>query len=360
MRARSLATAASVVALAAAGLVSAPASADAHGPAHEANARANIFVWTQDYQDGQKSNHLVVADAHGRHERVLTHPGPGVQDIDPRIAPDGHAVLFERDTDNKPSVAGIVGLDGHAERIVPLDCTDPCAGVATPVWTPDGRHVVFSRVIGPFDRVNTSARSAVLWRSDLDGSHLTRLSQRGIDGAYEDYDASFAPAGYIVFVRVRNADIHNAVFRMNADGSHVRQLTPWSLSGDLPAVSPADVGPTKDLVTFETYGQGPPDGSSQAIATVPATCRSLAACTARIRTLTPTMPRSATDFTENFNPSWSPDGRRIAYVAFEYLKGADKGTGQIRTMRFDGRRKRVLSRDHYFDYRPAWGQAPAR
>ena len=61
----------------------------------------------------------------------------------------------------------------------------------------------------------------------LDGSHLTRLSQRGIDGAYEDYDASFAPAGYLVFDRIRNADIRNAVFRMDADGPRVQQCTPW-------------------------------------------------------------------------------------------------------------------------------------
>ena len=267
-----------VVGLVCAGSTAAFASTNGTDRRH---SDAGFLVWTQNYQDGTRSEHLVLADARGAHERVLTHPGPGVQDIDPSISPDGRTVMFERDADGQASTAAVVSINGSGERTLPLPCADPCVSIAHPVWTPDGRHVVFSRVIGPFDQVNNSARSAVLWRAALDGSHLTRLSQRGIDGAYEDYDASFAPAGYLVFDRIRNADIRNAVFRMDADGSHVRQLTPWSLSADLPYVSPARHGPTKDLVVFETYGQGPPDGATQAVATVPATCHSLADCGAR-------------------------------------------------------------------------------
>jgi hypothetical protein len=80
----------------------------------------------------------------------------------------------------------------------------------------------------------------------------------------------------LTFVRVRNRDIKVAVFRMRPDGSQVRQLTPWRLGGDLPDVSPATHGPTKDLVVFETFGTGAPEGSQQDIATVPATCLPLA------------------------------------------------------------------------------------
>ena len=195
----------------------------------------------------------------------------------------------------------------------------------------------------------------MLWRSDLDGSHLTRLSQRGIDGAYEDYDASFAPAGYLVFVRVRNSDIHNALFRMDADGTHVHQLTPWSLGADLPEVSPAWVGPSRDSVVFETYGQGAPDGVSAAIATVPATCGSIADCTSRIRYLTSSNALP----TANFNPAWSPDGRQIAYVHFSYV---DPGpaVGDIWRMRFDGAGKTAVTSDPRFEFRPDWGPAVQR
>jgi Tol biopolymer transport system component len=320
-------------------------------PTSHADARG-VLAWSRfdDFEDG--TARIVRGDPNGGSAQALTHPPTGSQDIDPQIAPDGGAVLFERDTDGQGSTVGIVSVHGYGERRLPLRCDDPCAGVSHPVWTPDGRHVVFSRVVGPFDAVNTSARSAVLWRSDLDGSHLTRLSQRGIDGQYEDYDASFAPAGYIVFLRIRNADIHNALFRMNSDGSHVHQLTPWSLGGDLPSVSSATSGPTRDSVVFETFGQGAPDGIAQAIATVPATCGSLADCTSRIRYLTPR--RKLPD--QNFNPTWSPDGRRIAYVHYSYTDPGP-GVGDIWTMRWDGSRKTAVSTDPRFEFRPAWGRA---
>ena len=62
------------------------------------------------------------------------------------------------------------------------------------------------------------------------------------------------------------------------------------------------------------------------------------------------------DYTASFNPSWSPDGRSIAYVGFEFVQGAAKASGSIRTMRFDCSHQCRLSKDSYFDYRPAWGR----
>ena len=142
-------------------------------------------------------------------------------------------------------------------------------------------------MIGPFDLINQSAHSAVLYTARPDGSGMRRLSQRGIDGVYEDYHARFAASGkYLIFVRVRNRDIKSAVFRMRPDGSGVRQLTPWRLDADIPDLSLAAHGPAKDLVVFETFGHGPPKGSQQDIATVPATCHPLAACIREIRYVT--------------------------------------------------------------------------
>ena len=68
--------------------------------------------------------------------------------------------------------------------------------------------------------------------------------------------------------------------------------------------------PTKDLVVFETFGHGPPEGSQQDIATVPATCFPLADCTSKIRYVTNNGPGPAT----SYNPAWSPNGTRIAFT----------------------------------------------
>ena len=89
-----------------------------------------------------------------------------------------------------------------------------------------------------------------------------------------------------------------------------RQLTPWRLDADVPDLSLAAHGPTKDLVVFETFGQGAPKGSQQDIATVPATCHPLAACIREIRYVTHNGAGPGT----SFNPSWSPGGKRIAFT----------------------------------------------
>jgi Tol biopolymer transport system component len=214
---------------------------------------------------------------------------------------------------------------------------------------------VFTRVMGPFDAVNESARSAVLWKSKLDGSRLVRLSEPGIDGVFEDYGATFAPGGYIVFIRVRNADIKSAAFRMDADGSNVRRLTPWSLDADELSVSPAKSGPSEDLVVFETYGHGAPDGISQAVATVSAKSDCRHGC-GRIDYLT--RPRSLP--VQHFNPTWSPDGEQVAYVRFSFVENDTPPVrGDIWRMRWDGADKTSVSRSpRLFDFRPAWGWRP--
>lgn len=245
----------------------------------------------------------------------------------------------------------VVGADGQGAHTVPVSCADPCAGVEDPGWTPDGQRIVFTRVIGPFDQVNTSARSAVLYTARPDGSGMRRLSQPGIDGVYEDYRARYAADGqYLIFVRVRNSDIKSAVFRMRPDGSDVRQLTPWEVDADEPDLSLAVDGPTKDLVAFETFGHGPPDGSQQDIATVPATCRPLAACTGEIRYVT----HNGSGPRTSFNPSWSPDGRRIAFTDALFPQDGP-AIGDIWTVRPDGSGRQQVSRSPRFEFRPDWG-----
>jgi TolB protein len=312
----------------------------------------STVYWSQFVDVHFSGSRIVAADPHGRHFRALTHPGPGVQDIDPKVSSQGTRILFERDLPDT-SVIGIVRADGRGERVLDLRCTDPCVGVGTPSWTPDGRHIIYTRGIGPFDQVNGSLRSGVLWRSNLDGSHQVRLSERGIDGAYEDYNATFAPDGYIVFMRIRNADIKSAAFRMDADGSDVRRLTPWALDADELSVSPAPSGPTEDLVVFETYGHGPPDGVAQAIATVSAKSQCGDHCLSHVRYLT--SPNSLP--VQNFNPSWSPDGQEIAYVKFSYIQtDIPPVRGDIWRMRWDGEGKAPVSRSPIlFDFRPTWG-----
>jgi len=322
-------------------------------------AAKSRIVWSSIDSDFARQR-LVTAAPNGSDLRDLTDPKAAhTQDIDAQLSPDGTQVAFERDLRNgKTSQIVVIGADGQNERVLDFGCVDPCAVDVTPTWAPGGARLDFTRVVGPFDLPGHSAHSAVLWSGLLDGTGVMRLSEPGIDGVYEDYSARYSPDGsYIVFTRVRLDPFNSAVFRMNADGTDVRQLTPWKLDADLADLSLATSGTTKGLVAFETYGHDEtrPKGKTQNIATVPTTCAAVSDCREHIQYLTHLKhPPGA-----RFNPSWSPNGKRIAYVKF---RGGTKNhpccVGDIFTMRADGSHRKPVSTSPLFEYRPDWGAGP--
>ena len=298
------------------------------------------IVWARSYSSG--GGQIVSSRPDGSHLRGLTPLRQGVNDTNPKLSPDGRSVVFERDFADGSTQIVIASSDGATERPLDLGCVDPCAVDLAPSWTPDGGHLVFQRVIGPFDITNNdSAASAVMWITDLSGQRIRRLSQPGIDGVYEDSWASFAPDGYLVFVRLRDRDLSTAVFRMNRDGTGVRQLTAWGVGGDLPEVSPATSGPTHNLVVMEADTPG----RAAAIATVSADATPPGHWFNAIRFLTSRDSKPVT----NFNPTWAPDGWSIAYVRFD-------GQGDIWRMRWNGLGKRPVSTLPEHEDRPYWGR----
>lgn len=313
--------------------------------AHEPDRAVGVLAWTRFDSLETGTAPIVVADVRGQHVRQVTHPGIGEQDIDPRISPNGRYILFERDTADA-SKAGIVGVDGEGERLIDLGCTDPCAGTNTPSWLPDGTHLLYDRVSGPFNSEGDAA-SANLWKSDLFGGHQSRFSDPALDPRTEETVPSFAPAGYMTVVHGR-PDGSSAVFRLRLDGTHAHQLTPWSLKADLPEVSPAASGPSRNLVVFETAGTAT---AGSRVAVVPANCGSISDCTARIRYITPAVSQPYS----SFNPAWSPDGRHVIYVKFVDGSATTAPVGDIWRMQTDGSNKQPVSRDPRFEYRPAWG-----
>ena len=311
---------------------------------HPRAADIRPLVWVQ-YDPTRDAAGLVVGDVDGSHQRKLTNPGPGIRDSEPVRSPDGERVLFNRERPDGTVQIGIVNVRGGPVRFVETGCQDPCFTDHGPGWTPDGNHLTFVRVMGPFDPVTGDAKSALQYTERLDGSSLRLLS---VPGDYEDNAVRFAPDGsFLVFVRDQRIDgaLHFAVFAMRPDSTHVRQLTPWNLDADRPSVSPARSGPTAGLVSFETHGGASPTQGD--IALLPATCATIAACTDATRLVTHNGGTAKTSYAA----SWSPNGHHLAFAQ-------EDGTGNVDifTIRLDGRDQREVTHSPAPEYSPAWSQ----
>jgi hypothetical protein len=340
----SVATAAAIATL----VTVAPASATSTGAAHRQPSTKGVIVWTHRVDDN--SEQLLIARADGSHQRALTPSVAGNFDIDAQVSPRGGWVTYEHDSPGSETIH-LVKPNGTGDHVLDLPCTDPCFGSDAPTWL-SNRRIAFLRVVGPFDPVTGNAVSAVLYSVRVDGTHLRRLSEPGIDGVYEDrYARVSRDRSYLTFQRLRLADGHVALFRMAPDGSHVRQLTPWDLNVDLYDLSTARSGPTKGLIAFQSVGRGDPDAAFIDIGFLPASCHSVEDCTSRIVWMT---DNSATG-RRNSSPQWSPDGSSLVFIDRPSI---DDPNAEIWTTRFGGTEmhRRNISNSVNFDYRPAWGK----
>ena len=104
---------------------------------------------------------------------------------------------------------------------------------------------------------------------------------------------------------------------------------------------------------FETYGHG---GQAANIATVPATCPTLATCTARIRYLT---SNPADGLTYRLTPRGRPYGSRIRSRNGPFPSPGEPDTGDwysdVFTMDPRGHLRRLVSQTDNWNFRPNWG-----
>ena len=105
-----------------------------------------------------------------------------------------------------------------------------------PRWSPDGRRIIFTLA-----RANTPDDNARIWIMRADGTDAHQLSHD--DPGFRDYTGSFTPDGRrIVFARCQPNDGVCAIWQMRADGTHMRAITPFRVGRDeavdfTPAVS---------------------------------------------------------------------------------------------------------------------------
>jgi Tol biopolymer transport system component len=178
-------------------------------------------------------------------------------------------------------------------------------------------------------------------------------------GVLSDVEPAWAPSGRaLLFTRQRAYGAVSSVYRVDADGRHLRRLTPlgeyayggaWSADGTRVAYTTFDLAAVARIVVARADGTGAQVlASFQGVRYPPATFVTWSATgelayvdfDGDLRTPTRLLARGATQ------PAWSPDGTRIAYVGARGITVADA----------DGRNARVIADGG----EPAWSPAGTR
>lgn len=286
----------------------------------------------------------------GTGERQVTHPSEGYVDRNPDVSPDGRKIVFEREGPTSDEIyvvnadgSGLTWLSRHSDEIACDDGpTVVCSG--SPGWSPDGRRIVFKRALGAVvdDLVETQA----LFVMDADGSHVRQLTQLKSPHNGEDTDPQWSPDGRrIVFQRwnVRQAQPEGgtALWILDLRSGKERRITPWELrAGDTP-----DWSPDGKRILFHSNNDGPADESAN-LYTIRANGTGLKQLTFE------------TGGTVNYlGSSYSPDGRWITVGR----RPATGGTAaDVYVMRVDGTGIRPVTQTLLYDSYPDWGPAPRK
>jgi Tol biopolymer transport system component len=206
---------------------------------------------------------------------------------------------------------------------------DPAAGAPAAAGQPGHGLIVFKR----FDPKIAKVR---LYTIRPDGSGLRPLTRPG-PNADNDSDADFSPDGRrIAFGRVFQSGAPDAVMVVNRDGSGLRDLTRTACTGDcLGYAQPAWSPNGRRIAVMGAIGPLPSDGPPAVVGIFV-----MDANGSNVRQLTQLQPNSGT---EDHSPTWSPDGRRIAFMRANNT-AAPENASAIYTVKADGSDLRLVRR----------------
>jgi TolB protein len=259
-------------------------------------------------------------------------------DSGPAWAPRGRRIVFERNLpywgSDRMRLMSVSAAGGRPTQLTsgPFD--------AMPSFSPDGRRIAFTRV-----ERSAAPPGAGLFTVDRAGRHVRPLLSDRID-----LSADWSPDGRtIAFSRLTSPDrplAEATLYLADADGTHLRQLSAKPVHGLSPSWSPD--GNRLAFVSFADGNDPPCDAASCPPSGELYVVR---ADGSGLRRLT----RSRAD---DEHPSWSPDGRRIAFSSGFSLRRQGhprwllvmpaKGGRAVRVGRFSG----VLD--------PSWSPAGVR
>ena len=269
------------------------------------------------------------------------------------LSPDGRLVARSAGTASRRTIEVAPAAGGAAETIsiaAGLPTTIP-----TIVWAPDSRRlaIAFARGCGGVEGKGITCASYEVWTARVGSPRAVRIA-RGRLPAWS------ADSKRLAVVRYAEKFASDAVFVVPADGGvaplrivpgtdpvwapHGSRIAYESLNG-LAVVDPARPGQRR-ILEHAGLGEAPvwsPDGRRIAYVALVATGlniwpRSLETVDVRTRAVRP-LAKVNGDATISL-PSWSPDGRRIAYAA-----GREAANAQVFVVAASGGRPQVVTHE---------------
>jgi len=289
------------------------------------------------FDDTASTGAIFTSAPDGSGERQVTRPPALALDDEPNWAPDGSRLLFTRSTD--------LGTDQESQRLftVSSDGSGPTAvspknpsgfGYNAGAFSPDGKYLAAGTYHG--DVTSDQIKFSEIVVMDADGTHrhevTTFPAYSGDAGG-----VAWSPDGKrLVFARsnagATKPDGGRALFIMDVDGGHQRQLTPWTVgAGGTPAWSSKTNLIAFRAVADDEAGIGNfytihPDGTS----------------------LT-----QVTDFTDtviSHKVGFSRDGQWIVFA-----KETASGNNDVFIAKVDGTDMRAVTNTPLADSAPDWG-----
>lgn len=259
----------------------------------------------------QAQNQVCIMNADGTGFRRLT-TDDSRQHFYPSLASDGQSVFYAAFFEtNNYEIFELRLSDGNVRRI-----TNSAVVETAPELSPDGRSITYARY-----NPNTERYQIII--AGRDGS-----DPGNIPGA-SGWDPTWSPDGrQILFASDSKGPVQ--LYAVGLDGKNMRTVT------SLPAVrGRSDWSADGNFIV--TYS-GPAWNREIYIMNADGT---------NVRQLTPSGGNSQ-------GPSFSPDGKWVAFTAYFDDYGDDNGC-EIYVIRTDGTDLRRLTNNGYCDYQPRWG-----